>query len=213
MHESAHRFHREEVASTITHAAGLVASVVGAVVMMSLAMRSELPWRVPAVLVYCGTLVLVYLSSTLYHAARHPGARTILQVVDHCAVYLLIAGTYTPLCLLGLGGVQGWVICLFVWMLAIAGIILKLFHGGGRMMFLSTATYLAMGWVGVFAAQPFLDALSPRAVAYVVAGGLAYTAGTAFFASQRIPYAHAWWHVFVLIGSWCHFVAIASQVV
>ncbi|HYB98789.1 MAG TPA: hemolysin III family protein [Candidatus Limnocylindrales bacterium] len=212
MNESARRFHREEMASTVTHAAGLLASLVGAVILISMAWRSELPLRLTSSLIYCGTLVLVYLSSTLYHAARHPGARTLLQVVDHCAVYLLIAGTYTPLCLLGLGGVAGWSICGFVWLLALFGVLLKLFFGG-RMMLLSTATYLAMGWVGVLAARPFLHALSPEAVAYVVAGGLAYTAGTIFFASQRIPYAHALWHVFVLLGSALHYVAIASQVV
>lgn len=196
--------------NTITHGAGLAASVVGAAVLVALSLGSRNPLQVPSVVIYCASLIAVYLTSTLYHAAVHPPTKSRLQVLDHCAIYLLIAGTYTPLVLLGVGGRLGWTLFAAVWTLAAAGILFK-YHFTGRLTGLSVATYLAMGWIAVLGGEPLLSALPSATVLWVVAGGLAYTVGSFVFLSSR-AWAHPVWHVFVLAGSTCHFFAIASRV-
>jgi hemolysin III len=201
---------REEIFNTITHAAGLAASVVGAIVLVGMAVHSGKPLAVPSTIVYCSTLILVYLSSTLYHGAAHPLTKSRLQVFDHCAIYLLIAGTYTPLLLLGVGGQTGWTMFAVVWTMAAAGVVFKYFFTG-RLAFLSIVTYLAMGWVAVFAGRPVFAALPPVTVLWVALGGLAYTAGSIAFLSHR-PWAHTVWHLFVIAGSACHFYAIVARV-
>jgi hemolysin III len=203
------RHPREEFINTITHAAGLLASIVGAVVLVGMSLNSRNPLEVPSVAVYCTTLILVYLSSTLYHAAGHPETKSRLQVFDHCAIYLLIAGTYTPLLLLGIGGELGWQLFTVVWSMAAAGCVFKYFFTG-RMWAVSTLTYLVMGWVAVFAAQPLLSALPSDTVVWVVVGGLAYTLGSFIFLSNR-AYAHTVWHLFVIAGSACHFFAMVAR--
>jgi len=203
------RHPREEIVNTITHAAGLVASIVGAVVLVGMSIGSRNPLEVPSVVVYCATLILVYLASTLYHAAGHPETKGRLQVFDHCAIYLLIAGTYTPLLLLGIGGQLGWTLFAVVWSMAAAGIVFKYFFTG-RMGTVSILTYLGMGWVAVFAAQPLLSALPSDTVVWVVVGGLAYTLGSFVFMSNR-AYAHSVWHLFVIAGSACHFFAMVAR--
>ena len=160
--------------------------------------------------VYGATLVALYAASTLYHAFRRPGVKKVLRVLDHCAIYLLIAGTYTPFVLVGLGGGLGWTLFGLVWAMAAAGIVFKIF-ATGRFAVVSTAAYVAMGWMGVIAFKPLVDALPASAIVWLVLGGLAYTAGTIFY-HRRIPYSHALWHVFVLLGSACHFVAIGLYV-
>lgn len=201
---------REEILNTITHGAGLVASVIGAIVLVALSVGSRNPLQVPSVVIYCASLIAVYLSSTLYHAAVHPPTKSRLQVLDHCAIYLLIAGTYTPLVLLGVGGRLGWTLFAAVWSLAAAGIVFKWFFTG-RMTGVSVLTYLAMGWLAVFAAEPLMSSLPSATVVWVVAGGLAYTLGSVVFLSTR-PWAHPLWHLFVIAGSTCHFFAIVSRV-
>jgi hemolysin III len=133
-----------------------------------------------------------------------------MRVLDHCAIYLLIAGTYTPFVLVGLGGRLGWTLFGVVWAMAAAGIVFKVF-ATGRFAVVSTAAYVAMGWLGVVALGPLIRSLSGAALLWLLAGGIAYTAGT-FFYHRRILYSHALWHVFVLIGSVCHFVAIGLYV-
>ena len=204
------RHRREEIINTITHAAGLVASIVGTVVLVHMSIDSRNPLEVPSVVVYCASLILVYLSSTLYHAVVHLETKSRLQVLDHCAIYLLIAGTYTPLLLLGIGGGLGWGLFAVVWAMAAAGIVFQYLFTG-RMAVLSIATYLGMGWVAVFASRPLMAALPSDTVVWVVAGGLAYTFGTVAFMSNR-PYAHSVWHLFVIAGSTCHFFAIVTRV-
>ena len=206
------RFHMEELASALTHGLGAVASLAGGAVLITLAALGGDGWQLASAIVFSLTLLLLYTSSTLYHAVRQRVARTRLQVVDHCAIFLLIAGTYTPFTLVTLRGTWGWTLFGVVWLLATAGIIFKLFFTG-RLKRLSTAMYLGMGWLSVFAARPFLDTLSGETLLWLIAGGLAYTIGTAFYHSRRIPFAHAVWHLFVLAGSACHFVAVASQVI
>lgn len=205
-----HRHPRAEFLNTLTHATGLVASIVGAVILVGMALESRNPLEVPSVAIYSASLILVYLSSTLYHAVVHPETKSRLQVFDHCAIYLLIAGTYTPLLLLGVGGVFGRNLCVLVWLLAAVGIVFK-YYFTGRWAVLSTLTYLAMGWMAVFVAQPLMSALPATTVAWVVMGGLAYTAGSLVFLSDR-PYAHSLWHLFVMAGSACHFFAIVDRI-
>lgn len=204
------RVRREELASALTHGAGVVASAVGAVVLIALSALRGDPWKIVGTAVFSATLVLLYTASTLYHASRRPAARARLQVFDHCAIYLLIAGTYTPFTLVGLRGSWGWSLFGVAWGLAVAGVVFKLFFTG-RFPRLSTAIYVGMGWMVLVAAGPMTRLLSPETLAWLVAGGLTYTAGTLFYHSRRIPYAHAIWHLFVLGGSVCHFAAVMTQ--
>lgn len=206
------RFRREELANTLTHAAGIVAGAAGAAVLIVTAALHGDVWKIVGSAVFSATLVLLYTASTLYHAARSPVARARLKVFDHCAIYLLIAGTYTPFTLVGLRGGWGWSLFGVIWGLAVAGTVFKLFFTG-RFPRLSTGIYLGMGWLVVIAAVPMARALSPATLAWLVAGGLTYTVGTVFYHSRRIPYAHAIWHLFVLGGSACHFAAVLTQVV
>ena len=203
---------REEVASALTHGLGAVASVAGGAVLVTLAAVFGDAWQVVGASVFCASLVLLYTASTLYHAVWHRAARPRLQVFDHCAIYVLIAGTYTPFTLVGLRGGWGWTLFGVVWGLAAAGVVFKLFCTG-KFRRLSTFIYLGMGWMAVVATGPLVSALPVSALLWLVAGGLSYTAGTYFYLNRRIPYAHAIWHLFVLGGSACHFVAVLSQVV
>ncbi len=203
---------REEMASALTHGAGALARAAGGAVLIVLSALAGDPWRVVGSSVFAATLVLLYTASTLYHAARGPVARARLQVFDHCAIYLLIAGSYTPFLLIGLRGGWGWSLFGVIWGLAVAGVIFKLFFTG-RFPRLSTGIYLGMGWLVLIAVVPMVQRLPGTTLAWLVAGGIAYTAGTAFYHSRRIPYAHAIWHLFVLAGSACHYAAVATQVI
>ena len=202
---------REEIANVLTHGAGAVASLVGAAVLVTVAALGGDAWKVVGSAVFGTTLVLLYTASTLYHAARSPVARARLKVLDHCAIYLLIAGSYTPFTLIGLRGGWGWSLFGVIWGLAVAGTVFKLFFTG-RFPRLSTAVYVAMGWLAVVAIGPMVQRLPAATLAWMVAGGLIYTAGTVFYHSRRIPYAHAIWHLFVLGGSACHFAAVLTQI-
>jgi hemolysin III len=201
---------REEVANVLTHGAGAVASLVGAAVLLSVAALQGDAWKVASSAVFGTTLVLLYTASTLYHAARSPVAKARLKVLDHCAIYLLIAGSYTPFTLIGLRGGWGWSLFGVVWGLAVAGTVFKLFFID-RFPRLSTATYLAMGWLAAVAVVPMVQRLPAATLGWMVAGGLSYTVGTVFFVNRRIRYAHAIWHLFVIGGSACHFAAVLTQ--
>jgi hemolysin III len=205
------RLARDEVANVLTHGAGAVASLAGAVVLVTLAALGGDAWKVVASAVFGTTLVLLYTASTLYHAARSPVARARLKVLDHCAIYLLIAGSYTPFTLIGLRGGWGWSLFGVIWGLAVAGTVFKLFFTG-RFPRLSTTIYVAMGWLVLVAIGPMVQRLPATTLAWLVAGGVTYTVGTLFYHNRRIPYAHAIWHLFVIGGSACHFAAVLTQV-
>ena len=195
----------------LTHGAGVIASAAGTVVLVVLAARAGVT-AVVAVSVFGGSLILLYTASTLYHATRTQATKVRLKVLDHCAIYVLIAGTYTPFTLVGLRGAWGWSLLGVIWGLAAAGVVFKLFWTG-HFRKLSTALYIAMGWLIVIATVPTVRALSPLTLAWLLAGGVAYTSGTFFYHNLRIPYAHAIWHVFVLAGSVFHCVAVGLQIV
>lgn len=200
----------EEIANSLTHAVGLIASIAGTAILVVLSALNGTARHIVGSAIFGATLVLLYTASTLYHSVRSQRVKARLRVMDHCAIYLLIAGTYTPFTLVGLRGGWGWSLFGVVWGLAVAGLVFKLFTTG-RFARLSTAVYLAMGWLGLIAAVPLAQRLSPVTLAWLVAGGIAYTAGTPFYHNRRIRYAHAVWHLFVLAGSVCHAIAVGTQ--
>ncbi len=201
----------EEIANSVTHGVGAVLAVAGLVVLIVLAASRGTAWHVVGCSVFGGTLVVLYTASTLYHSITHTRARAVLRVLDHSAIYLLIAGTYTPFMLVTLRGPWGWSLLAVVWAACVAGISLRAALGP-RMRVLRVALYVIMGWVAVVAFQPLLHGLGLSGVLLVLAGGLAYTLGIVFYASKRLPYAHAVWHVFVLAGSAVHYTAVVVYV-
>jgi hemolysin III len=205
------RRNREELANALTHGAGMLASVAGGAVLIVLASLARRPSLIVGVSIFVTTLVALYTASTLYHFARSPALRARLKVLDHAAIYLLIAGTYTPFMIDAVRGGWGWSLFGVIWGLAMVGIALKLVFTG-RFRLLSTAVYVGMGWLVLIGIVPIARALSTTTLVWMVAGGIAYTAGTPFYHALRIPYAHAVWHVFVVAGSVCHAVAIATLI-
>ena len=197
----------EEVANCVTHGLGLALSVAGLVALVALAWPGGDAWLVTSCAVYGASLVALYLASTLYHGARTPRAKSLLQALDHCGIYLLIAGTYTPFTLVTLRGPWGWTLFGLVWGLALAGILFRIVCGE-RYRPLAVASYVMLGWLCVVAVKPILELVPPGALAWIAAGGLTYTAGVFFFAAKRIPHNHAIWHLFVLGGSICHYIAV-----
>ncbi|HMG84471.1 MAG TPA: hemolysin III family protein [Terracidiphilus sp.] len=199
------------LANAITHGVGALLAIAGAGYLIVASSRGS-SWVVVSCSIFAGTLVLVYLCSTFYHSLVRTRARHVFHVLDHGAIYLLIAGTYTPFTLVSLRGPVGWTLFGIVWTLAIAGVIFKSF-AVGRFAAASAAVYLFQGWVVVFAARPLMHALSPQGLMWLGAGGIAYTFGVVFFAFDRIPYFQAAWHLFVLAGSVAHYFAILLYVV
>lgn len=198
----------EEKVNAATHALGVVASAVGGALLIVLASLRADVRLIVGVSIFAATLILLYSASTLYHASLRQEMRRRLKVLDHAAIYLLIAGSYTPFTLAGLRGAWGWSLFGVIWGLAIAGVVFKLFFTG-RFPKLSTAIYIAMGWLVVIAIVPMVRAFSPLTLSWLVAGGLTYTFGTLFYHSPR-RYAHGIWHLFVLGGSVCHAIAVAT---
>jgi hemolysin III len=203
---------RDELISALTHGVGLIASLIGGAVLVTLAAGFGDAPRVIGASVFSATLVLLYAASTLYHATSHGVTKARLKVADHCAIFLLIAGTYTPFTLVSLRGPWGWTLFGLVWGLAALGIVFKLFLTG-RFQLVSTLLYLSLGWMVVIAYRPLMQALPTATLMWLLAGGLSYTAGTVFYMSRKIPYAHGIWHLFVLGGSACHFAAIVLEMV
>ena len=203
--------HREEVVNAVTHGTGAVlALLAGTVLLIATAQRGGSTEFV-SVAVFVAALGLLYTFFTLYHAARKPGRKRVFKILDHCAIFLLIAGSYTPFTLVALQGTWGWSLFAVIWSLALVGIVFKLFFTG-RFKLLSTSIYVAMGWLAIVAIVPMVQALSTAILLWLLAGGLLYTAGTLFYHRHALPYAHAIWHGFVLGGSTCHFVAVSLQV-
>ena len=202
---------REDVASVATHGVGVLASLAGGSLLVVLAALTGSVWSIVGVSIFAGSLILLYSASTMYHASRNEISRRRLKVLDHSAIYVLIAGTYTPFLIGSLRGAWGWSLFGVIWGLALCGVVFKWF-ATGRYARLSTGIYIAMGWLVLIAAVPLARAISPVALGWLVAGGLAYTGGTYFYHSTRLKYAHALWHVFVLCGSACHAVAVALAI-
>jgi hemolysin III len=202
----------EEIVNSTTHGIGLVLSVAGFAVLLGMAARHGTAWHVVGCGIYGSTLICLYLASMLYHGIPSPHLKRALRIFDHSAIYLLIAGTYTPFLLVNLRGGWGWSLLGIVWGCALAGIAFKLWFVD-RLEVASTLFYLAMGWLAVVAVKPFLTHVAAIGLRWLVAGGVMYTLGVVFYASRRIPYSHAVWHLFVLTGSVCHYLAVLYAVV
>jgi hemolysin III len=200
----------EELAHCATHGLGVLASLAGIAWLLATAMANDAgPWRATGGVVFGASALLLFTTSVLYHGTTAPRLKPRLRLLDHSAIYVLIAGTYTPFALGVLDGGWGWTLFGLVWGLALAGIAAKLTIGF-RFPLASTLLYLAMGWIGVVAARPLMQSLTPAELSWIVAGGLVYTAGVPFYLWKKRPYAHAVWHLFVLGGVACHFFAVLS---
>lgn len=197
----------DETINTVTHVLGAALALAGLVVLVVSASMKGDAWRITSFSIYGGTLFLLYLASSLYHSASGR-LKKILRVIDHQSIYLLIAGTYTPFTLVTLRGPWGWSLFGVVWGLAAFGVVLDALHRGGRRI-PQLVIYILMGWLIMIALGPLLRALPPWGVAWLVAGGLFYTSGVAFYVmDKRFPYFHGVWHLFVLAGSLCHYFAV-----
>jgi hemolysin III len=197
----------EEIANSVSHGVGLVLALVALPVLVTSALKRGDATGAVAATVFAITLVLLYSTSTLFHAFRQGRAKRVLQVLDHSAIYLLIAGTYTPFTLGVLHGTWGWILFGLVWSMALVGTLLKAI-GGIRYNTLSTFVYLAMGWVVVIAADKVWALVPGWGIFWLFAGGIAYSLGAVFFLAERIRYFHFVWHLFVVAGSACHFIAV-----
>ncbi len=210
--ESASRYtRREEYANIATHAVGVAFSITALVLMVVYAAKSGDPYLIVAVAIFGATLILLYLMSTLYHSVRHPKVKHVFRVFDHSCIYLLIAGSYTPFTLVTLRGGWGWTLFGLTWGLALCGVVFKVFFTK-RFRILSTLMYIALGWLVVIAIGPVVNSVPAGGLAWLVAGGLLYTFGVLFYAWRRLPYHHAVWHLFVMAGSFCHFLAVYCHV-
>jgi hemolysin III len=202
----------EEIAHAVTHGLGALLSACGLVALVVLASLRGDAWHVIGCAVYGTTLVLLYAASTLYHAIPSPRAKSMFQRLDHAAIFLLIAGTYTPFTLVSLRGAWGWTLLSLVWGLALLGIVLQASRAT-RSTRLSVPLHLVMGWLVVIAIEPLARSVHADGLALLLAGGIAYTLGVVFFAWRRLPFNHAVWHVFVMAGSACHFSCVIGYVI
>ncbi len=197
----------EEIANSVSHGVGLLAALAAAPVLVLSAVRSGGEARITGASVFAATMVLLYLTSTLYHALPGNRAKRVFQVLDHAAIFLMIAGTYTPFTLGVLRGAWGWTLFGLVWGLALAGVVLAT-AGGVRYPKLRTGLYIAMGWLIIIAVKPLWLRVPPWGLFWLLAGGIAYTGGVAFYAAKRVRYSHFVWHLFVIAGTACHFIAV-----
>ncbi len=202
----------EEIANSVTHGIGALLAVAGLIVLISAAVVHGNTWHIISSSIFGSSMILLYLASTLYHSIPAPRAKKILRLFDHIAIYLLIAGTYTPFLLVNLRGPWGWSLFALVWGIALTGIILKVTPLGHKRG-LSLSLYLILGWIILVAIKPLLNYLDPGGIRLLVAGGLAYTGGVVFYIWKRLPYNHAIWHLFVLAGSCLHFFAVLFYVI
>lgn len=201
----------EEIASSATHGLGVALSITALIILTILAARSGDIWRVVSFSIYGSTLIMMYVSSVLYHSFQDPGIKRVFRYLDHSSIYLLIAGTYTPFTLINLRGTWGWTLFGLIWGLAACGLLMTVL-GVGRSRVLASLVYIGMGWLVVVAIKPLLETVPPGGIAWLVAGGLFYTLGVVFYVWKKLPFNHAIWHLFVLGGSVCHFFAILYYV-
>jgi hemolysin III len=194
----------EERINIYSHGLGLVAGVVA---LFALVLKASGMLQIVSVVVFAASLIALYGSSTIYHSTQNVARRAWLRTVDHSMIYVLIAGSYTPLALLVLKGPVGWTIFGVSWAMAATGIVIKLFHTG-KYNKISTAMYVFMGWIIVFAIKPLAANLSSEGLTWLFAGGVSYTVGALFYSIRKMPYGHATFHVFTLLGSACHFVCV-----
>lgn len=198
---------KEEFLNILSHSLGLLLSLIAFPFLLIKALGFSGFWKPASFLIYGVSMIVLYAASTFYHAAKNPKKRRKLNILDHAAIYVLIAGSYSPFCLVALDSKLGWYMFVFVWLFALAGVILKLFFTG-KFDKLSTALYLLMGWQVVVFIKPLMASLSSEGLYYLFAGGVFYSVGAVLYSIKKLPYNHAIFHVFVLLGSLSHFLAI-----
>jgi hemolysin III len=198
---------KEEIASSLTHGLGVLASISGLVALLLRAVRLDNPWMVAGFTVYGSSLILLFLASTLYHAIPYRKVKSFFRVVDHGSIYILIAGTYTPFTLISLRGNWGWPLFGVIWGLALGGILFNSFSFG-RFPHTGTATYVLMGWLSVIVLGGLFTSIGLVGVSLLISGGLVYTLGVIFYKWEGLPYNHSVWHLFVVGGGVCHFLVI-----
>ncbi|WP_372971577.1 PAQR family membrane homeostasis protein TrhA [Marinobacter sp.] len=204
--ESTH-YRIEEWLNSATHGLGAILSVIGTIALVVAASQLGDVWKIVSFSIFGGSLILLYLASALYHGARHPRLRALFKTLDHCAIFLLIAGTYTPFLLVNMRGTTGWTLFAIIWSLAVTGVVLKIIFKN-RFKLARVGIYIAMGWLITFASSDLVASLSETSLYLTIAGGVVYTAGVIFYLADRIPYMHAVWHLFVIGGSALHFSAV-----
>lgn len=197
----------EEIVHAVTHGAGVILSIAGLSWMLYMSIGTADPWRIVASSIYGATLITLFLASTVYHGLHASPNRHIYKLLDHCAIYLLIAGTYTPFLLVAMRDSTGWWLFATIWALATAGVLTKLWFRH-RFPRIALASYLFMGWLVVVAGPQVAAAIGGEGMLWLVAGGLSYTVGAIFYSLDRMSFNHAIWHVFVLVGGVCHFLAV-----
>lgn len=202
----------EEIAHSVSHGFGMALSIVGLVVMVWLSLRYGDIWHLVTTSIYGGSLILLYSASTLYHAIPNPRAKHVFQLIDHAAIFVLIAGTYTPFLLVNLRGPWGWSLFAVVWTIAILGVFLETMKKE-RVRWLSLTLYLGLGWMIVVAVKPLLESVNPAGLWWLLTGGLLYSLGVIFYVRKQMLYHHAIWHVFVLGGSAAHYLAVIYGVI
>jgi hemolysin III len=202
---------KEEIVNSVTHGIGAVLSVIGLIVLLAMAITYGDVWRVISLSIYGTSLFVLYLASTLYHMVQHRRAKRVLRVFDHAAIYLLIAGTYTPFLLVVLNGMLGWILFAVIWGMAVLGVVYKVFFLD-RYVVAETVGYLVMGWLCVVALPEMVPLLSTQALWGLVLGGLVYSLGVIFYARPQKMYSHGVWHLFVLGGSALHYFAVFDSV-
>jgi hemolysin III len=198
---------KEEKLNVITHGIGLILSIVALVLLVVYSSLYGDAWQITSFSIFGASLIVLYSASTLYHYSKDPKLRNRLNIFDHASIYVLIAGTYTPFALVTLQGTVGWIIFGVSWGLALTGIIFKLFFTG-RFDKLSTITYVLMGWIIIFAIKPLVNNLPLNGLLWLAAGGILYTVGAVLYSMNKIKYNHAIFHIFVLLGSFCHFMSV-----
>ncbi len=208
-HDESDRHVTEALANAVTHGLGLLLSVAALPVLIAAAASRNDPLQITGSVIYGISLVMLFGASTLYHSFVNSPARRLLRVIDHSAIYVLIAGSYTPFALGALRGAFGYTLLIAVWTMAVAGIAMKFMKGFSTRPLFAVGPYIAMGWIAVVGIKPLWENVGPVGLAWMVAGGLFYTGGIVFYANdRRIRYGHAVWHLFVLGGSVCHFFAV-----
>lgn len=202
----------EEIANSVSHGLGLLVALIAGPLLVARSVVHDKPWVVVSASIYAASIVVMYLASTVYHALPPGRGKRVFRTMEHCAIFLLIAGTYTPVTIVALRGVWGWSLLALVWLLSTIGILLKSV-ASTRHRWLPAVLYLALAWLIVVAIGPLSARIPLAGMMWLLAGGIAYTVGVAFFAAKSVPYCHFIWHLFVLAGTTCHFIAIWGYVV
>ena len=202
----------EEIANSVTHGVGVLVSIAGLVLLIVFSALYGNAWHVVSSSIYGASLLILYLSSTLYHSLQGPRAKSFFRILDHSSIFILIAGTYTPFMLVSLRGPWGWTIFGLIWGLTLVGIFFKVFFIN-RFSVLSTVIYVLMGWMIVIAINPVIEAVPPGGLILLVSGGLCYTIGLIFYAWKNLKYGHMIWHLFVIAGSVLHYFAVMFYVI